>query len=168
VTRAEMKKKQWLTKYGRQAKNTWWQIFNFASIQISKTGVGDWSCKRGPGGQLSVARPPRPRHSEFKGAAGKRADQPGWVIPGRQTKKTQNMIYYATSKIYPKKNRSSSQWNFRKIKEKIPRRNRTGCSRIDIFWSSPTSSTSGGGRLCQGGKEKFVTSLVLSRARGLG
>jgi hypothetical protein len=25
------------------------------------------------------------------------------VIPGRQTKKTQNMIYYATSKIYPKK-----------------------------------------------------------------
>ncbi len=31
----------------------------------------------GRGGQLSVARPPRPRHSEFKGAAGKRADQPG-------------------------------------------------------------------------------------------
>jgi hypothetical protein len=31
----------------------------------------------GRGGELSVARPPRPRHSEFKGAAGKRADQPG-------------------------------------------------------------------------------------------
>ncbi|CAA9400790.1 hypothetical protein AVDCRST_MAG84-6127, partial [uncultured Microcoleus sp.] len=29
-------------------------------------------------------------------------------------------------------------------------------NRIDIFWCSPTSSTSGGGRLCQGGKEKFV------------
>jgi hypothetical protein len=25
------------------------------------------------------------------------------VIPGKQTKKTQNMIYYATSKIYQKK-----------------------------------------------------------------
>ncbi|CAA9339542.1 hypothetical protein AVDCRST_MAG84-2292 [uncultured Microcoleus sp.] len=31
----------------------------------------------GRGGELSVARPPRPRHSEFKGAAGKKADQPG-------------------------------------------------------------------------------------------
>jgi hypothetical protein len=31
----------------------------------------------GRGGELSVARPPRPRHSEFKGAAGKRPDQPG-------------------------------------------------------------------------------------------
>jgi hypothetical protein len=32
-----------------------------------------------------------------------RLDQPGLVIPGRQTKKTQNMIYYAISKTYPKK-----------------------------------------------------------------
>src|SRR4028118_143543 len=41
-------------------------------------------------------------------------------------------------------------------------------SSIDIFCCSPPSSASGGGRLCQGGKEKFVTSLVLSRASGLG
>jgi hypothetical protein len=39
---------------------------------------------------------------------------------------------------------------------------------FDIFCCSPPSSASGGGRLSQGGKEKFVTSLVLSRARGLG
>src|SRR4028119_438162 len=38
-------------------------------------------------------------------------------------------------------------------------------SRIDIFWCSPTSSTSGGGRLSQGGKEKFVTRLAFRRAR---
>jgi hypothetical protein len=37
---------------------------------------------------------------------------------------------------------------------------------FDIFCCSPPSSASGGGRLSQGGKEKFVTSLVLSRARG--
>jgi hypothetical protein len=36
----------------------------------------------GRGGQLSVVRPPRPRYSEFKGAVGKRADQPGRVTPG--------------------------------------------------------------------------------------
>ena len=41
----------------------------------------------GRGGQLSVARPPRPRHSELKGAAGKRADQPGRVIPGINRRK---------------------------------------------------------------------------------
>src|SRR4028119_124725 len=39
---------------------------------------------------------------------------------------------------------------------------------FDIFSCSPLSSGSGGGRLSQGGKAKFVTSLVLSRARGLG
>jgi hypothetical protein len=39
---------------------------------------------------------------------------------------------------------------------------------FDIFSCSPPSTASGGGRLSQGGKEKFVTSLVLSRARGLG
>jgi hypothetical protein len=39
---------------------------------------------------------------------------------------------------------------------------------FDIFFCSPPSIASGGGRLSQGGKEKFVTSLVLSRARGLG
>ena len=39
---------------------------------------------------------------------------------------------------------------------------------FDIFCCSPPSTASGGGRLCQGGKEKFVTSLVLSRARGQG
>jgi hypothetical protein len=32
---------------------------------------------------------------------------------------------------------------------------------------SPPSSASGGGRLSQGGKEKFVTSLAFRRARGL-
>jgi hypothetical protein len=37
---------------------------------------------------------------------------------------------------------------------------------LDIFYCSPPSSASGGGRLSQGGKAKFVTSLVLSRARG--
>src|SRR4028118_1948620 len=37
---------------------------------------------------------------------------------------------------------------------------------FDIFSCSPLSSASGGGRLSQGGKAKFVTSLVLSRARG--
>jgi hypothetical protein len=57
----------------------------------------------GRGGQLSVARPPRPRHSERSGAAGKRADQPGRVIPGKDPTKTQNMIYYQISKIHPKK-----------------------------------------------------------------
>jgi hypothetical protein len=39
---------------------------------------------------------------------------------------------------------------------------------LDIFFCSPPSSASGGGRLSQGGKAKFVTSLVLSRARGQG
>src|SRR4028118_2108640 len=38
--------------------------------------------------------------------------------------------------------------------------------RIDIFCCSPTSSTSGGGRLSQGGKEKFVTRLAFRLARG--
>src|SRR4028118_1947572 len=38
--------------------------------------------------------------------------------------------------------------------------------RIDIFWCSPTDSTSGGGRLSQGGKEKFVTRLAFGLARG--
>ena len=37
---------------------------------------------------------------------------------------------------------------------------------FDIFWCDPTSSTSGGGRLSQGGKEKFVTRLVFRRAKG--
>jgi len=41
-------------------------------------------------------------------------------------------------------------------------------SRIDIFWFSPTSSASGGARLSQGGKEKFVTSLAFGRVRGQG
>src|SRR4028119_339638 len=39
-------------------------------------------------------------------------------------------------------------------------------SKIDIFWCSPTSSASGGGRLSQGGKEKFVTRLAFRRAKG--
>jgi hypothetical protein len=37
---------------------------------------------------------------------------------------------------------------------------------FDIFFVSPPSTASEGGRLSQGGKAKFVTSLVLSRARG--
>jgi hypothetical protein len=59
-----------------------------------KTWAGG-TAKRGP--------PPRPRHSERSGAAGKRTDQPGRVIPGNHHTKTQNMIYYQISKIYPKK-----------------------------------------------------------------
>jgi hypothetical protein len=43
-----------------------------------KTWAGG-GAKRGP--------PPRPRHSEIKGAAGKRTDQPGRVIPGINTRK---------------------------------------------------------------------------------
>jgi hypothetical protein len=41
----------------------------------------------GRGGELSVVRPPRPRYSEFKGAVGKRADQPGRVTPVRPKEK---------------------------------------------------------------------------------
>jgi hypothetical protein len=37
-----------------------------------------------------------------------------------------------------------------------------------FFWCSPTSSASAGGRLCQGGKEKFVTRLAFRQARGQG
>jgi hypothetical protein len=37
-----------------------------------------------------------------------------------------------------------------------------------FFVVPPPLQPSGGGRLSQGGKAKFVTSLVLSRARGLG
>jgi hypothetical protein len=39
---------------------------------------------------------------------------------------------------------------------------------FDIFFCSPPSSASGGGRLSQGRKEKFVMSLVLRRARSSG
>ena len=59
----------------------------------------------GRGGELSVARPPRPRHSEF----GRRRhqaqvqNQPGRVIPGKHPTKTQNMIYYRILKTYPTK-----------------------------------------------------------------
>jgi hypothetical protein len=38
---------------------------------------------------------------------------------------------------------------------------------FDIFCCSPPSSASGGGRLSQGRKEKFVTSLALRRGKGL-
>jgi len=38
-------------------------------FEIEAVNVGWGGAKRGP--------PPRPRHSEFKGAAGKRVDQPG-------------------------------------------------------------------------------------------
>jgi hypothetical protein len=37
---------------------------------------------------------------------------------------------------------------------------------FDIFWCSPRSSASGGGRLSQGRKEKLVTRLRFRRARG--
>jgi len=37
-----------------------------------------------------------------------------------------------------------------------------------FFVVPPPLQPSGGGRLSQGGKEKFVTSLVLSQTRGLG
>jgi len=52
----------------------------------------------GRGGQLSLARPPRPRTLDLR-----RRRQPGRVIPGNHHTKRQNMIYYQTSKIYPKK-----------------------------------------------------------------
>src|SRR4028118_2156162 len=39
---------------------------------------------------------------------------------------------------------------------------------FEIFLMSPPSSTSGGGRLSQGGKAKFVTSLAFRRARSPG
>jgi hypothetical protein len=39
-------------------------------------------------------------------------------------------------------------------------------ARLIFFGVPPPSSTSGGGRLCQGGKEKFVTRLAFRRARG--
>jgi hypothetical protein len=73
------------------------------------------------------------------------------VIPGKTPQKKQTMIYYSISKIYPKKLGQA----IGKIFEWL----------FDIFWCSPTSSTSGGGRLCQGGKEKFVRRLGFRRAR---
>jgi len=39
---------------------------------------------------------------------------------------------------------------------------------FDIFFCSPPSSVSGGGRLSQGRKEKFVTSLAFRRATSPG
>jgi hypothetical protein len=78
------------------------------------------------------------------------------------------MIYYQISKIDPKKLGQAASEILGRYKKNIPRKNRTGGSRIDIFWCSPTSSTSGGGRLCQGGKEKFVTSLAFRRVTSPG
>jgi hypothetical protein len=52
----------------------------------------------GRGGELSVARPPRPRTLDLR-----RRRQPGGVIPGKHPTKTQNMIHYQISKTYPKK-----------------------------------------------------------------
>ena len=46
----------------------------------------------GRGEQAGYAPPPRPRRLK-----------PGLVIPGIVPKKTQNMIHYRISKIYPKK-----------------------------------------------------------------
>jgi len=42
--------------------------------------------------------PPRPRTLDLR-----RRRQPGRVIPGKHPTKTQNMICYEVSKIYPKK-----------------------------------------------------------------
>jgi hypothetical protein len=76
------------------------------------------------------------------------------------------MIDYQISKIYPKKLGQAVNEILGRYSKNIPRKNRTGGSRIDIFWCSPTSSASGGGRLSQGGKEKFVTRLAFRRAKG--
>jgi len=54
----------------------------------------------GRGGQLIVARPPPAALVERRRP---RFDQPGWVIPGKHPTKTQNMIYFQISKIYPQK-----------------------------------------------------------------
>jgi hypothetical protein len=75
------------------------------------------------------------------------------------------MIYYQTSKIYPKKLGQTVGEILGRKRKNILRRNKTAGSKIDIFWCSPTSSASGGGRLSQGGKEKFVTRLAFRRAR---
>ena len=61
------------------------------------------------------------------------------------------MIYYQILKIYPKKLGQAVGEIFKWL--------------FDIFLCSPTSKASGGGRLCQGGKEKFVTRLAVRRAR---
>ncbi len=78
------------------------------------------------------------------------------------------MIYYKISKIYPKNLSQAADEILGRYSKNIPKKNRTGGSRIDIFWCSPTSSTSGGGRLSQGRKEKFVTRLVFRLARRQG
>jgi hypothetical protein len=87
------------------------------------------------------------------------------VIPGKTPQKKQTMIYCSISKIYPKKLGQAASEILGRERKKL-RKNRTGGSRIDIFWCSPTSLTSGGGRLCQGGKEKFVRRLAFRLARG--
>jgi hypothetical protein len=55
-------------------------------------------------------------------------------------------------KKIPQKIGLAADKNSRAIEKNIPRKNKTGGSRIDIFCCSPTSSASGGGRLCQGVK----------------
>jgi hypothetical protein len=52
----------------------------------------------GRGGELSVARPPRPRTLDLR-----RRRQPDGVIPGKTPQKKQTMIYCRISKTYPKK-----------------------------------------------------------------
>jgi hypothetical protein len=58
----------------------------------------------GRGGQLIVARPPRPRLPELERRRHQAQveNQPGRVIPGNHPKKTQNMIYIKFQKFTPK------------------------------------------------------------------
>ncbi len=62
-------------------------MFDMATVSVGRGGTA----KPGP-------PPPRPRTLDLR-----RRRQPGRVIPGNHQTKTQNMIYYQTSKIYPKK-----------------------------------------------------------------
>jgi hypothetical protein len=47
------------------------------------------------------------------------------------------MIYYSISKSYPKKLGQAANKILGGERKNIPRKNRTGGSRIDIFWCSP-------------------------------
>jgi len=55
------------------------------------------------------------------------------MIPGNHHTKTQNMIYYQISKIYPKKLGQTVGEILGRYSKNIPKKNRTGGSSIDIF-----------------------------------
>jgi hypothetical protein len=55
------------------------------------------------------------------------------VIPGKHPTKTQNMIYFEISKIYPKKLGQAADEILGRYSKNILKKNRTGGSSIDIF-----------------------------------